>query len=218
MRLGQHFLINDKVIEKFVSYVNFSIRPIIEIGGGKGSITKFLHPDLVIEIDKSLASFLPNVIIGDGRALPITRGQIVSSLPYYITFDFFEEVSKLNSVRYLTLILQLDFVKKIINEPTYISYLLNYYYRIDVKDIIPPWFFSPRPKVFSAIVSLTRTRNFDQRINNLLKCVSKYRNKNLSKALELCGLKAQQLDNKKVREFKPWEVRELLRSMGIEYV
>ena len=219
MKLGQHFLVNEKIIEKIVSYIDFSIRPLIEIGGGKGNLTRFLNPDIVIEIDEKLAKFLPNVVIADGRYLPVTRGQIVSSLPYYITYEFFEEVSKINGIRHLTLILQSDFVEKVKNEPTYISYLINFYYKIEIKDNIPPWFFSPKPKVYSTIVKLTRIRDYNERVNELLKCVSRYRNKKISNALKICGGEAKIKDsNKRIRDFKPWEVKELLNSMGIDYV
>jgi len=219
MKLGQHFLINKKIIEKIISYIDFSIRPLIEVGGGKGNLTNFLHPDLVIELDEKLVKFLPNAILADGRHLPIARGQIVSSLPYYITYEFFEEISKIDGIKYLTLILQSDFVEKIKNESTYISYLVNFYYRIDIKDNIPPWFFSPKPKVYSTLVRFTRVRDFDERVNVLLKCVAKYKNKNISNALKLCNSEEKIGEtNKKVRDFKPWEVRELLNLMGINYV
>ena len=220
MKLGQHFLVNKKVIDKIISYIDFSIRPIIEVGGGKGNLTKHLNPDLVIELDGKFLKYLPNVVLADGRHLPIDRGQIVSSLPYYITYDFFEEVTKINRIKCLTLILQSDFVEKIKNEPTYISYLINFYYKIDIKDNIPPWFFYPKPKVYSTLVRFTRIRDFDERINLLLKCVTKYRNKKISNALKLCNAedKIEEIANKKVRDFKPWEVNELLNLMGIKYV
>ncbi|TRM82827.1 16S rRNA (adenine(1518)-N(6)/adenine(1519)-N(6))-dimethyltransferase, partial [Sulfolobus sp. A20-N-F6] len=92
MRLSQVFLKDRSVINKFLTYVDYSKRPIVEIGCGKGNITKFLKPDLCIEIDGRLIKYLRdyNLIIGDGRNLPIIRGQIVSSLPYDITSDFFK--------------------------------------------------------------------------------------------------------------------------------
>ena len=220
MKLGQHFLVNEKVIKKIISYVDFSIRPIIEIGGGKGNLTKFLNPDLIIELDEKFVKYLPNAVVADGRRLPVIRGQIVSSLPYYITYEFFEEVSKINGIKYLTLILQSDFVEKIKKEPTYISYLINFYYKIDTKDNIPPWFFSPRPKVYSTIVKFTRIRDYNEKINQILKCIAKYRNKKVSNAIKLCNIegKIEGSTNKKVRDFKAWEVTELLNFMGIEFV
>jgi len=219
MKLGQHFLINKKIIEKIISYIDFSVRPIIEVGGGKGNLTNFIHPDLVIELDEKFARYLHNVVLADGRYLPIVRGQIVSSLPYYITYDFFEETSKINGIKYLILVLQSDFVEKIKKEPTYISYLINFYYKIDIKDSIPPWFFSPKPKVYSTLVKFTRVRDFDERANVLLKCVTKYKNKKISNALKLCDSEEKIGETtKKVRDFKPWEVKELLNLMGINYV
>ncbi|BFH73517.1 16S ribosomal RNA methyltransferase A [Sulfurisphaera javensis] len=221
MRLGQHFLVNEETIKKFVSYVDLSIRPLIEIGGGKGNITKHLNPDIIIELDERFSNYLKNLVIADARYLPVIRGQIVSSLPYYITFDFFEEIVKLDGIKRLSLILQLDFIKKVVNEPTYISYLLNYYFKIEIKDVLPPWFFKPRPKVFSSIVIFQRIRTNTNKVNELLKCISRYRNKKIVNALELCGatnIKNKDIFNKRVRDYKPCQVLELLSLINTNYV
>ncbi|BAB65446.1 16S ribosomal RNA methyltransferase A [Sulfurisphaera tokodaii] len=220
MNLGQHFLVNEETIKRFVSYVDLSFRPIIEIGGGKGNITKYIKPDVVIEIDKRFSSYLRNLVIADARFLPVIRGQIVSSLPYYITYEFFEEIIRIDQIKKLILILQYDFVKKILNEPTYISFILNYYYKIDVKENIPPWFFKPKPRVYSTIVLFTRIRSYDEKINLILKCISKYRNKKITNAVKLCNLSSSLSTdiNKRVRDFKPCQVLELLNIISTKYV
>ncbi|BDB97685.1 hypothetical protein SACC_07020 [Saccharolobus caldissimus] len=148
--------------------------------------------------------------------MPIIRGQIVSSLPYQITYDFFKEIVKLNEIYRLVLILQKDFVDKLFNEPTYISFLLNFHFTINIKDVIPPTFFKPIPKVYSAISIFNRVRKYDKRVDEVISCVSRYRNKTLRRASQLCGLNSN--SGLKVREFKPWQVLELLSSMGLNYV
>lgn len=217
MRLGQHFLVNDDAIKKFVSLIDFSYRPIIEIGGGKGNISKLVNPDLIIELDEKFSKYLFNLVIADARFLPIYRGQIVSSLPFYITYDFFEEVVTLNNVKKMVLILQSDFVEKVKNEPTYISFLINYYYNFQIKYYLPPWFFEPKPKVYSAIVIFERLRDYDDNVIKILKCISRYKNKTLNNALELCGINSKKKIEKKVRDFKPWEVTELLNLITTEF-
>ncbi|WP_231918321.1 16S ribosomal RNA methyltransferase A [Saccharolobus solfataricus] len=197
-----------------MSYVDNGIRPILEIGCGKGNITRFLEPDICIELDDKMIEYLKNfnLVIADARYLPVLRGQLVSSLPYQITSDFFKEVIKLNNIRKLTLILQKDFVDKIFNDSTYISFLLNYIYNIQIKDIIPPSCFSPRPKVYSIITIFNRIREYDKEVDSILSCISRYRNKTLRKASKLCGFSSN--NDLKVREFKPWQVLELLNSVG----
>lgn len=220
MKLGQHFLVNNYAISKFISYIDLSFRPLIEIGGGSGNLTRYLNPDLVIEIDMKFSSHLPNLVIADARAIPSIRGQIVSSLPYYISFDFFEEISHLSNINRLSLILQYDFVKKIINEPTYISFLINYYFRVDAKDILPPSFFYPSPKVYSIITIFYRKKEYNEKINKLLKCISQYKNKKLANALELCNILYNEnnlINQMRLRDFKPWRVNELLSLINIDY-
>lgn len=157
------------------------------------------------------------MILADARFLPIFRGQIISSLPFYITYDFMLEVSSLSKISYLVLILQKDFVYKILKKPTFISYLLNYYYKINLIKIIPPSCFEPRPKVFSALVTMRRIREYrDTKVEEVLRCLSRYKNKSLRKASKLCGLISN--DDRKVEEYPPWEVIELLNSVGLKSV
>jgi len=217
VRFSQVFLKDRSVIDKFLTYVDYTKRPIVEIGCGKGNITRFLKPDLCLEIDSRLVKYLRdyNLIIGDGRNLPIIRGQIVSSLPYDITSDFLKEVAKLDQVKRLVLILQKDFVDKLLNDPTYISYLLNFFYDIDVRDVIPPQSFVPMPKVYSIITIFNRVRDYNDNIVKIIECVSKYRNKSIRKVSKLCGLNSE--SELRVRDFKPCRVIELLNFMGLSY-
>ena len=215
---GQHFLTDDTVVKKVISYVDFSKRPIIEIGGGKGSLTSKLKPDLTIEIDSKFLPYLRdyNLVIADALFPPFLRGQIVSSLPYYITSDFMLNMVKHSQITRMVLILQKDFVDKVVGEPSYISYVLNFHFKIFPKDVVSPYSFFPRPKVFSQIVVFERERDYDPGVDSVLKCISSYKNKKLSSAAKLCGLIVS--EERKVREFKPWQVIELLNSLGIKSV
>lgn len=217
MKLSQNFLVDKYFIEKFISYIVFQ-RPIIEVGCGKGNISKYINPDICIEIDSSFIKFLKeyNLVIADARKIPIYRGQVISSLPYSITEDFFEEVISINGINRLVLILQKDFVDKIKFYSSSISFLLNYYFKIASFEVIPPSSFYPRPKVYSQIVVLERIRNYNQEISKILKCIGRFRNKKLRNAARLCGINSTE-DKKKVRDFKPCQVLELLSSLDIKF-
>lgn len=219
MVLGQHFLNDHVFISKIVSYVNFEIRPIIEVGCGKGNLSQYINPDVCIEYDLSFVNYLKkyNLIIADGRELPVIRGQIVSSLPFYITREFLMEISRLNGISRLVLVLQKDVVDKLLNEPTFVSFVTNYFYKLDAKEIIPPKSFYPTPKVFSQIVIMNRINKFDDKVIDILRCVSKYKKKTLRKVVKLCKLNYTS-DDKRIEEFKPWQVIELLNLLGIKSV
>lgn len=218
MRLSQNFLINTFFISRFSSYIEKNIKPIIEVGCGKGNISKIIKPDLCIEIDEDFIKYIKsyNLVISDARFLPIRRGQIVSSLPYSITEDFFLEINKLDEIQYLVLILQKNFIDKILNYATYISFILNYFFDIYTHEIIPPSAFNPKPKVYSIIATFRRKRKYNVRVDEYLKCVSRFRNKKLKNVSEYCGFTSS--SEKRVREFKPCQVTELLNLMGLKYV
>ena len=215
MRLGQHFLVDLNVIEEILRFVDPGLRPLVEVGPGRGEITKFLEPDAVLEIDDGLASQLKwaDPVLGDARYFPLRAVQIVSSLPYYITFDFLEEISGLSCVKRAVLVLQKDFVTKVVSYPTYISFLVNYSFDLYKGPVIPPSAFKPRPKVFSQVLVLNRKAVPSDRVLAFLKCISRYRNKSLSRAGRLCGVETQ--ETRKVREFRPSQVYELLSVAGL---
>jgi len=218
MRFSQNFLVDQEVAEKISLLIDKKIRPIIEVGCGKGFLSEVINPDICIEIDPRLLVYLGNYnpIHGDGMRMPVVRGQVVSSLPYSITFDFFEEIVKLDGVKRLVLVLQEDFTRKVMEYPTYISFLLNYYYSIRREFLIPPSSFKPPPKVLSSLLILERVRPFDSIINEKLKCISRYRNKTVRRAGELCGLVST--ETRRIRDFKPQMVGELLNSLGLNSV
>ncbi len=208
VRNSQVFLESESFTERFTSYVS-RLSPLVEIGCGDGRISKRINPDICVEIDQSFIQYLKdyNPVISDARYLPVSRGEVVASLPYYITHDFFMEMSSLGFVR-AVMILQKDFVDKITNYTNSISLILNYYFRIETKEVIPPEAFRPVPRVFSAISIFTRKENYNQGVTRTLECIGRYRNKTLRKASMLCNKRSN--CEKHIREFKPWEADHLL--------
>ncbi len=214
MRLGQHFLVERRWVNELVSLIDHSVRPLVEIGGGKGELTRASNPDAVIELDASLVQYLRefNVILADARAMPVRARQVLSSLPYYITYEFLEQISLDNYVERAVLVLQKDVVDKLLDYPTYISFLVNLAFDVLPGSVIPPSAFRPKPRVYSQIVVLERRRVVSEGVCEFLKCVSRFRNKALKNAAQMCGKEAT--SERKVREYAPRQVSELLIAAG----
>ncbi len=168
-KLGQHFLINNKVIEKIIDYASIKRNEIIlEIGGGTGSLTAKLleraQKVIVIELDKNLADILSTlqgveVIIGDALRIDFpTFDKTVSNLPYSMSADITFKLLKYDFICAI-LMYQLEFAKRMVatagtKEYSRLTVCLNYKAKVSILDRIPRSVFFPQPQVESAIVKL----------------------------------------------------------------
>jgi 16S rRNA (adenine1518-N6/adenine1519-N6)-dimethyltransferase len=168
-KLGQHFLINNKVIEKIIDYASIKRDEIIlEIGGGTGNLTAKLceraKKVIVIELDKNLADILSTlqgveVIIGDALRIDFpTFDKTVSNIPYSMSSDITFKLLKYDFIRAI-LMYQLEFAKRMVavagtKEYSRLSVCLNYKAKVSILDRVPRSAFSPPPQVESAIVKL----------------------------------------------------------------
>jgi 16S rRNA (adenine1518-N6/adenine1519-N6)-dimethyltransferase len=172
-RKGQHFIIDQRVVEKQVSYADLRSSDLVfEIGAGLGALTEAIAScgsNLVsIEIDDRLVKLIShrfreqrNVSLLRADALSFElRGvsKVVSNIPYnlssQLTFKILESEFELAILAY-----QIDFAKRMVARPgskDYSRLSVNVYYRADVEilDEIPRGAFFPMPQVDSAIVRL----------------------------------------------------------------
>jgi 16S rRNA (adenine1518-N6/adenine1519-N6)-dimethyltransferase len=165
---GQHFLIDDPIIERILNYAD--IRPtetILEIGGGTGNLTRKLARKCqklsVIEADWRLAERLrtiPGVEVLHGDALRLEFP--VSNLPYQIsskvTFKLLEHPFVCGVLMY-----QKEFAERMVAVPGTKNYsrltvCLSYKSQVEVLEHVPSTAFIPRPRVDSAIVKLIPVR------------------------------------------------------------
>ena len=103
-RLGQHFLISQKVLQKIIQTANLSKNDIVlEIGPGLGILTQELAQKakkvIAIEKDERMVEILKDVL-GDYKNVEIIQGdilkeklqitnyKIVANIPYYLTSPF----------------------------------------------------------------------------------------------------------------------------------
>jgi 16S rRNA (adenine1518-N6/adenine1519-N6)-dimethyltransferase len=170
---GQHFLVDDLIIERILSYADIQpTETILEIGGGTGNLTRKLARKCrklsVIEADWRLVERLrtiPGVEVLHGDALRLEFppfDKTVSNLPYQIssqvTFKLLEHPFVCGVLMY-----QKEFAERMVAVPGTKNYsrltvCLSYKSQVEVLEHVPSTAFIPRPRVDSAIVKLTPVR------------------------------------------------------------
>lgn len=178
-RFGQHFLVDDSVIDAIVGAV--APRPgdvVIEIGPGLGAITRPLLAGsgrlTVIELDRDLAArwrgtpgidvVAADVLTVDFRALAAaaatTRLRIVGNLPYNISTPIlFHLLDAAEVVADQHVMLQKEVVERIVAGPGgrdygRLSVMLQWRYDVESVLDVPATAFDPPPRVESAVVRM----------------------------------------------------------------
>ena len=184
-KFGQHWLINEKILEKIKKNADLNEKDIIlEIGPGKGALTsrlldsniKALH---AVELDMDLIRFLENKFSqkenftleqGDILSINLKNSRqytkVVANIPYNITGPildlFIGRLGKLPkyNLKKIIFLMQKDVVDRIIaKEGSSNNGALSTRIKLlsEVKKIcdIHPSSFNPPPKVYSSLVSFT---------------------------------------------------------------
>jgi 16S rRNA (adenine1518-N6/adenine1519-N6)-dimethyltransferase len=178
--LGQHFLKHRNTLRRIVEIIDpMAGDVIIEIGAGKGALTWLLARSeaeiIALEKDKTLIPHLkkqeyPNLTVLEKDALRVKfedilqgkPGKIVGNLPYSISspllFKVLEEKKFVSSCVFL---IQKEVAQRVCASPGTKKYApLSIFFQNDF-DVhlhfrVPASFFSPPPKVESALVSLKK--------------------------------------------------------------
>lgn len=179
-RFGQNFLHDPAIIQRIVDVINPQIDDnILEIGPGKGALTKLILERVnklnVIEIDRDLVNVL-EMSIGKDKRLKIHQAdvlkinltqfeqkdwRIVGNLPYNISTPLlFHLLTYRDCIKDMLFMLQKEVVDRICAKPGNkqygrLSIMLQYYCDVESLFVIKPGAFNPSPKVDSAIVKLT---------------------------------------------------------------
>ncbi|MGQ4555015.1 16S ribosomal RNA methyltransferase A [Halobellus sp. GM3] len=173
----QHFLVDDRVLDRIPTYLpaDADASHILEIGGGTGALTDRLlrvaDRVTVVERDASLAAFLRQEFAGEieadrvriveGDALEVDLPEFtacVSNLPYGISSAIAFRL--LPKRRPLVLMFQREFGERMAADAGTDAYgrlsvSAQHYADVEVVEIVPPEAFDPAPAVESAIVRLT---------------------------------------------------------------
>jgi 16S rRNA (adenine1518-N6/adenine1519-N6)-dimethyltransferase len=180
--LGQHFLIDKRVLQRIVSTAELTPEDtVIEVGPGLGILTKELAKRarrvIAVEADPSLASALREVVADisiisadilrtDPALLLASAGvedaspsyKVVANIPYYITAPIlrhFFEASLKPSL--MVVMVQKEVGEAIVAQPGRMSLLaisVQFYGKPAIVDHVPARSFFPPPKVDSVILRI----------------------------------------------------------------
>ena len=183
-KYGQNFLINEKIIKDIVNLLD-NVKEndlIIEIGPGKGALTKYLIniPCKIkcIEIDEDMHKYLDryesekcSIIYKDILQVnlkEITNNfnniYIIGNLPYYITTPIIDNLIKNLNAKKMIFMVQKEVAERFTAWPNtkdygYYTLYLNYYYNVKKEIYVSKNNFNPIPKVDSEVISLNIREN-----------------------------------------------------------
>tara|TARA_B100001027_G_scaffold6445_1_gene4197 strand:- start:2047 stop:2829 length:783 start_codon:yes stop_codon:yes gene_type:complete len=175
-KLGQNFLINDKILDKIVKVGNITDKDnILEIGPGTGNLTKYLikakpKSIVVIEKDTDLINqlkqrFEDRIKVINEDVLRLNENfftkkfKVFGNLPYNISTKILSNWCLNNNIRFEKLILmfQKEVADRIISKENTKNYsritiLANWKFDIKKKFDINPGNFYPAPKIQSSVL------------------------------------------------------------------
>ena len=204
-RLGQHFLIDEKILDRMVRYGEVTRDDVVlDVGAGRGELTARLAERagkvIAVELDRELAEEAKRrlkdydnveLLVGDVLKLkPTGFNKVVSNPPYNISTRLLEWLIEEDAER-MVLTLQREFASKLVAKPgstkyLYISFLSNLFYESSVVEFIPRNLFRPMPKVDSAIVLMRRregVRKLDEDVKRFVKFLFTRRRQMLRRVL-----------------------------------
>lgn len=175
LRLGQNFLIDENILKKIIAAADIKKDDVVlEVGPGLGTLTQALATQakkvLAVEKDKHLVEVLeetlkeyPNVDVIQSDilkySLPSSAYKVVANIPYYLTSHLIRELleSKVPP-SLIVLMIQKEVAERMMAKPPNMNLLavsVQYYAEPKIISAVSQNCFYPKPKIDSAIVTLT---------------------------------------------------------------
>ncbi len=172
----QHFLVDDRVVDRIPTYAEeMNLDHVLEIGGGPGVLTDRLlavaDRVTVVERDRTFADFLRRefqaergaerltVVNGDALSVELPDfSACIANLPYGISSEIAFRLLPLGKP--MLLMFQKEFAERMAAEAGSddygrLSVTAQHYADVEVVEIVPREAFAPQPEVESAIVRTT---------------------------------------------------------------
>jgi len=186
--LGQHLLVGRGILEALVNFVSPKEGEVlIEIGPGTGNLTKILlncplKKLILVEVDEEMIEHLKKelnderivFLKADARSLNyeevckfagVKELKLVGNLPYYAASHILERAVHYHEfIREMFFMVQKEVAERLQSKESWLSVFVRTFYEVNYLTTIPPRFFLPPPKVYSAFVSFKRKKTFP-RIN-----------------------------------------------------
>ena len=171
LKLGQIFLINERIVEEQICHANLSKQDrVLEIGPGLGILTTKLAARVnkvyAIEYDNRLYSYLKKIvpgnvelILGDAVSMEFPKfNKLVSNIPYQISSPLIFKLINY-PLDLAVLMLQAEFANRLIaskNTKDYsrLTVMSSYYFDVEQLFEVPKTNFVPVPKINSAVVKI----------------------------------------------------------------
>jgi len=224
--LGQHFLTDENISKKIVTSLSINeFDKIVEIGPGKGALTKYLFEFsdklILIEYDAESVKFIkssykkynPNIIKQDFLKFNLrdvlslnNKNLIIGNFPYNISSQIiFKVLDNYLLVDDLIGMFQKEVAERIISKPNskeygIISVKTQLLYNVKILFDVSPNVFFPKPKVNSSVISMSRKKNininFDIKLfDRLVKLSFQQRRKKIKNSLKKLDLKESILED-----------------------
>lgn len=206
--LGQHFLNSTKFAKRIAQSAGIANRLVIEIGSGRGILTRPLaelaEKVIAVEIDSQLARYLenlgiPRVDVQNRDFLDIDLAAsgnsiLVGNIPYNITSAILRKLIENKShFERAVLTVQKEYGDKMMaslgnRDYGYLTIYVNYHFELRREFVIPARYFSPKPKVSSIVLTLQPKQGsldakYEARFFEFVSGVFRYRRKVLRNAI-----------------------------------
>lgn len=197
-----------RIVKKIIDCADIINETVVEIGAGKGTLTKLIsaYAKIVyaIELDRGLISTLKELDLSNVKIVnkdflrldlrDYGKPVIVGNIPYSITTQILDKLAQQKSAfKWAVLTIQKEYGARLFAKTGSAEYgpvtlFTGYHFQVKKQFAIPARFFSPQPKVSSLVVRLTsRVKPFrlkdEKAFFEMIRGIFCYRRKYMKNAL-----------------------------------